>query len=135
MHLTCILSLPTDHFTDIFLGRKTQMLRALAAITVLLCLVVIAWVYQQQRTIENGQAAFMRYGCPSCHFAGGAPNLQNVSKKYDRAMLTRFIEDPNSVYAERQNRPLNQGFNHMPRIKTDPDDVKAIVAYLQTLSD
>ena len=36
------------------------MLRVLAVITVVLCLVVIGWVYQQQRTIENGQAAFMR---------------------------------------------------------------------------
>lgn len=111
------------------------MLRLAGVVAIILCLGVILWVYNDERTVGRGQAAFMRYGCPSCHYSGGAPNLQNVTKKYDREMLVRFISDPDSIYRERGNQPLNAGFRPMPKIRTQPEEVKDITAYLRSLAD
>ena len=102
---------------------------------VIACAVVFVSVYRTERTIERGREAFARYGCASCHYAGGAPNLQNVGKKYDRSTLTQFLQDPEVIYRARQNRPLNANFQPMPKMKLAPEDVPALVSYLRDLSD
>ncbi len=111
------------------------MLRIAAVAVIVICVGVMLWVYNAERRVERGQAAFMRYGCPSCHYAGGAPNLQNVARKHDREWLVRFISDPDSVYRERGHQAMNAGYQPMPRIKTTPEDVRDITAYLESLAD
>lgn len=85
--------------------------------------------------MQRGQKAFQQAGCSSCHLSGGAPNLQNVGKRYSRQKLVRFIADPESVYRERGMQSLNAGYPRMPRVKTDERDVEAIASYLMTLKD
>ena len=103
--------------------------------TLLLCAAVFLWVYRTEQRVEQGRQAFARYGCASCHYSGGAPNLQNVGNKYDSEMLSRFLQDPESIYRSRDNRALNGNFRPMPRIKLAPEDIPALVAYLRQLSN
>lgn len=92
------------------------------------------WAYQHQAKIERGQQAFRRLGCATCHLSGGAPNLSNVAQRYDRTTLTRFIQNPETIYRERGKRPLNPKFFPMPNPHASAADADAIAAYLATLS-
>jgi mono/diheme cytochrome c family protein len=111
------------------------MRKIILGLIVVACVAVFGWAYHNERTIEHGRQAFARYGCASCHYAGGAPNLQNVGKKYDRGTLTQFLQDPEVIYRARQNRPLNANFQPMPKMKLAHEDIPALVAYLRDLSD
>lgn len=109
--------------------------KAILISVVAMCAAVFIWVYWTERTVDRGRQAFARYGCASCHYAGGAPNLQNVGSKYDRETLTRFLRDPDSIYRARGYRPLNNNFQPMPKMKLAEDDIPGLVAYLRALSD
>ncbi len=111
------------------------MRKSLIAIIVVACTLVFLYVYRVEQRIARGREAFARYSCGSCHLYRAAPSLQNVGKKYDRRTLTQFLRDPESVYRARGNRPLNEGFTPMPRMNVSGDDIPALVAYLQDLSD
>ena len=109
--------------------------KAILMFAVAICAITFAWVLWSEHTVDRGRQAFARYGCASCHFAGGAPNLQNVGRKYDRKTLTQFLRDPDSVYRARGYRPLNNNFQPMPKIKLAEEDIPALVAYLRELTD
>lgn len=111
------------------------MRKAIVATILLACAVLFAVAYRKEQKVDRGRAAFARYGCASCHFAGGAPNLQNVGKKYDRKLLEQFLCDPESVYRTRGYQPLNKGFQPMPRLKMATEDASDLAAYLDGLSD
>lgn len=111
------------------------MKKAILISVIAMCTAVFLWAYWTERTIDRGRQAFARYGCASCHYAGGAPNLQNVRQKYDRKTLAQFLRDPDSVYRDRENRPLNNNFQRMPKMKLAEDDIPALVAYLRELPD
>ena len=111
------------------------MHRTLAAIAVLGCLLVFGWAYRRERSIDRGRSAFVSYGCGSCHNGVGAPNLQNVGKRYDTSALEQFLDNPDAVYSRRGNRPLNEKFGRMPKMKISPEDIPALAAYLRDLSD
>jgi mono/diheme cytochrome c family protein len=111
------------------------MRKTVVSSVVVACVFVFVWVYHTEQTIERGRQAFARYGCASCHYAGGAPNLQNVGKKYDRRTLMQFLQDPETVYRARGNRPLNENFQPMPKLKLTQEDTAALVAYLRDLAD
>jgi nitrous-oxide reductase len=89
---------------------------------------------QRYSAAERGERRFAELGCAGCHFSGGGPNLTNVVKKHDDALLERFILDPQAVYKERNMRSLNQGFMYMPKVVATPDDVHDIVAYLHEMN-
>ncbi len=109
------------------------MRRAILWIVIICCLAVFAWAYRQSAEIERGEAAFRQAGCGACHLSGGAPNLQNVGKRYDRKKLKQFILDPDAVYRERGMQSLNPGYPRMPRPGLAESDADAIVAYLESL--
>jgi mono/diheme cytochrome c family protein len=97
--------------------------------------VVGAWAYRADAEVRRGEKAFQDAQCGSCHLSGGAPSLQNVSKRLDKKKLKQFISDPDSVYRQRGMQSLNIGYPRMPKPGAKPDDVDAIVSYLQTLRD
>jgi hypothetical protein len=105
-----------------------------AIVLILIAASLGGWAYYRQSQIEHGQQAFKRLGCGDCHFAGGAPNLSTVTKRYDRTTLVRFIQDPETIYRERGKRPLNANYFPMPDPHASPADAKSIVAYLASLS-
>lgn len=87
---------------------------------------------------QRGQEAFRRYGCTACHTVTGfstgiiGPNLTHVGSRTTIAggmlpsaadMLGKWIENPQGV------KPGAL----MPRMGVKPDDMTALVAYLQSL--
>ncbi len=109
------------------------MRRAILWIVIISCLAVFAWAFRQSTEASRGEATFRKAGCGACHLSGGAPNLQNVGKRYDRKKLKQFILDPEAVYRERGMHSLNPGYPRMPRPGVVESDADAIVAYLESL--
>jgi len=87
---------------------------------------------------QRGQDAFRRYGCIGCHTVTGVstgiigPNLTHVGSRTTiaggmlpsaAAMIGKWIENPQAV------KPGAL----MPRMGVQPDDMTALVAYLQSL--
>jgi hypothetical protein len=80
--------------------------------------------------VSEGRKAFERLECASCHLAGGGPSLEHVGRKYGRAMFKEFVGNPETVYARRGNRPLNAGYEQMPRPQASRRDVEVLSWFL-----
>jgi hypothetical protein len=94
------------------------------------CIIVFAAVLYRDHQIAEGQQAYERLGCPSCHIAGGAPSLAQVGRKYDRRTLVVWLSDPETVYARLGRKPLNPGYPAMPRQPIPPRDIERISYFL-----
>ena len=67
-------------------------------------------------------------------FAAEARQISpTLPQRYDRTTLTRFIQNPETIYRERGKRPLNAKFFPMPNPHASAEDADAIVAYLGQL--
>jgi hypothetical protein len=86
-----------------------------------------------EHQIEEGHEAFVRLGCANCHLSGGAPNLSNILRPYDKTTVEEFIRDPEAVYRRMGRRPLNPGFTTMHRVKVSPGETGLIAKYLKSL--
>jgi mono/diheme cytochrome c family protein len=104
-------------------------------IVILACVSVFAWAYTRSAEVEHGEAAFRQAGCGACHNSGGAPNLANVTRRYEKKKLKQFILDPDQVYRDRGMQSLNPGYPRMPKPGVPPSDADTIVAYLDTLTN
>jgi hypothetical protein len=80
--------------------------------------------------VTEGHKAFERLGCASCHLSGGGPSLEHVARKYDRATFVDFVTDPEIVYARLGRKPLNAGYQPMPRPEASRHDVEVISYFL-----
>jgi hypothetical protein len=89
-----------------------------------------AFYYANQ--VAEGQRAFQRLGCPSCHMAGGAPALQHVGRKYNRATFVAWVSNPETVYTRLGRKPLNPGYPPMPRVAASHRDIEAISWFLSS---
>ena len=87
-----------------------------------------AFYYAHQ--VAEGQKAFERLGCPTCHMAGGAPSLAQVGRKYDRATFVAWVSDPETVYTRLGRKPLNPGYLPMPRVAASHHDIETISYFL-----
>ncbi len=61
---------------------------------------------------------------------GGAPSLEHVGSKYDRATIKEFISNPDAVYARKGRKPLNKGYQPMPRQQATPHQIELISHFL-----
>jgi len=95
-----------------------------------ICLAVACVALYHDHQVTEGQKAFARLGCESCHLAGGAPSLEHVGRKYDRKTFVDFLSDPETIYARRAHRPLNHGYEPMPRLPASRHDVEALSWFL-----
>jgi hypothetical protein len=87
-------------------------------------------ILYRNHQITEGRMAFERLGCASCHLAGGAPSLEHVARKYDRATFVAFVTDPETIYARFGRKPLNSGYPPMPRQDASPRDIQALSYFL-----
>jgi hypothetical protein len=87
-------------------------------------------VFYRGHQVDEGRQAFERLSCPSCHIAGGAPSLEHVGNKYDRKTFVEFISNPESVYARYGRKPLNPGYQPMPRPAASPQEIEMISYFL-----
>jgi hypothetical protein len=105
-------------------------LRPWHGVVLAICAVVTILIFYRDYQITEGRKAFERLSCPSCHIAGGAPSLEHVGDKYDRATFVQFISDPDSVYARMGRKPLNKGYKPMPRPQVTPHEVEMLSYFL-----
>ncbi len=105
-----------------------------------------AWLAKQQRPpatpssdkTQQGQQVFLSHACASCHTIAGTPaggrlgpDLSHVAGRYDiaasavnvRGALQGWVADPQGI------KPGTR----MPRIPLNPDELDALVTYLETL--
>lgn len=91
---------------------------------------VSSFIFYRNYQISEGRKAFEHLSCPSCHLAGGAPSLEHVGDKYDRATFVEFISNPETVYARLGRKPLNRGYQPMPRPKASPHEIEMLSYFL-----
>jgi len=99
----------------------------------LVCAVIFAYVSYGEYNVEEGRKAYRKYGCAQCHEAGSAPDLSKVKSKYDKAYITRFVENSEVIYREKGRRPINEGFTPMPELHVTDKEAKQIAAFLTDL--
>ncbi len=94
------------------------------------CAIVFVAVLYRGHQMTQGQEAFDRLGCPTCHTAGGGPSLEHVASKYDRATIVDFVTNPETIYVRLGRKPLNPGYVPMPCPQASHRDVEAISYFL-----
>ena len=99
------------------------------------CAVVMLAAVAEQVVLQHGEESFSRLGCANCHANGGGPNLARVKKKYDSTTLVRFIQDPEQVYRERGQKPLNPGYVGMHKVKASEWEIRSIALYLRNFTN
>ena len=58
------------------------------------------------------------------------PDLLGVGDKYSRDDLIRWAKDPESIYAERKKKPINEGYPPMPPMNLSESDAQKVADYL-----
>ena len=108
-------------------------LRSWQSVVLILGIAVLGFLLYRSHQQEQGRRAFERLGCPTCHLAGGAPSLEHVGRKYDRATFIEWVTNPETVYKKLGRKPLNAGYEPMPRMQASHDEVVAISYFLSAL--
>jgi hypothetical protein len=99
-------------------------------------IVLAIWIFvsvtalYRSHQVTEGRKAFERLGCPSCHLAGGAPSLEHVGRKYDRETFVEWITNPETIYGRLGRKPLNAGYDPMPRLEASHRDIVALSYFL-----
>jgi hypothetical protein len=102
-------------------------------VVLILCAAVLGFCLYRSHQQEEGRSAFQRLGCATCHLAGGAPSLEHVGRKYDRATFVEWVTNPETVYKRLGRKPLNAGYEPMPRMSASHDEVVALSYFLSAL--
>lgn len=83
----------------------------------------------EAQLVQEGRRLFIDAGCDGCHTIGKvgtqgmASDLSQVGAKYDRADLTKWLQDPAA------QKPIA----HMPKIELGKNEVAALAAYLSSM--
>ncbi|MCI0441691.1 cytochrome c [bacterium] len=79
---------------------------------------------------------FQTRGCSYCHTIGSGkkqgPDLKNVVDQIDRNELKKWLADPEILYKEKGQRPINRGFSPMPRVILTEEEINDLIAYLKS---
>ena len=100
------------------------------AATVMVSPAVTAALAQNTSTVvARGERVFVEQGCNGCHTVRKAgtpigPDLSHIGSKYPEAYLQRWLSGP------QQQKPTA----HMPKIELNEADIRALAAYLASLS-
>jgi mono/diheme cytochrome c family protein len=88
---------------------------------------------QDAALAEKGKAVYTTNKCQTCHAVEGKGNkkfpLDGVGKKLSADDITMWITDPKAMEAKLETKPKI----HMKAYKLADDDLKALVAYMQSL--
>lgn len=82
----------------------------------------------------SGESVFIEGKCVRCHTIGRGrfvgPDLLGVGNRYSRDDLIRWAKDPESLYAERKKKPINEGYPPMPPMNLSESDAQRVTDYL-----
>ncbi len=82
----------------------------------------------------SGEAVFVEGRCVRCHTLGRGrfvgPDLLGAGKKYSRDDLIKWAQNPEGIYAEKNKKPINEGYPPMPPTDLSQSKAHAVVDYL-----
>lgn len=82
----------------------------------------------------SGESVFIEGKCVRCHTLGRGrfvgPDLLGVGQRYSRDDLIRWAHDPESIYAEKKKKPINEGYPPMPPMNLSESDARKVADYL-----
>ena len=82
----------------------------------------------------SGESIFIEGKCVRCHTLGRGrfvgPDLLGVGDRYSRDDLIKWAQDPESIYAEKKKKPVNEGYPPMPPMNLSESDAQKVVDYL-----
>jgi hypothetical protein len=96
----------------------------------IVCAAIMGFILLRSYQQEQGRQAFMRLGCANCHLAGGAPSLEGVGRKYTREQFIEWVGNPDVVYQRVGKKPINAGYQPMPRLKATHDELVSLSYFL-----
>ena len=86
------------------------------------------------QVLSSGEEIFTQGKCARCHTLGRGrfvgPDLLGAGDRYSRDDLIRWARDPESIYAERKKKPINEGYPPMPPMNLSEADAQKVVDYL-----
>lgn len=86
------------------------------------------------QALSSGEEIFTQGKCVRCHTIGRGrfvgPDLLGVGERYSRDDLIRWARDPESLYAERKKKPINEGYPPMPPMNLSKSDAERVADYL-----
>ncbi|HSE39771.1 MAG TPA: cytochrome c [Acidobacteriota bacterium] len=101
---------------------------------VFLCFTILLWIGCRSGNPEKGKVLFDSRGCSYCHSIGKGkiqgPDLKNVTVRYNKNDLRKWLADPETIYKEVGRRPLNPGYSPMPRVVLTEEEIHDLVAFL-----
>ncbi len=82
----------------------------------------------------SGESVFIEGKCVRCHTLGRGrfvgPDLLGVGDRYSRDDLIRWARNPESIYAEKKKKPVNDGYPPMPPMNLSESDAQKVADYL-----
>lgn len=82
----------------------------------------------------SGESVFTEGKCVRCHTLGRGrfvgPDLVGVGQRYSRDDLIKWARDPESIYAEKKKKPINEGYPPMPPMNLSENEAQKVVDYL-----
>ena len=92
------------------------------------------WMLPSAQAQPSGEEIFIQGKCVKCHTIGRGrfvgPDLLGVGERYSRDDLIRWAQDPESVYAERKKKPINEGYPPMPPMSLSRSDAQKVADYI-----
>ncbi len=86
------------------------------------------------RAQSPGEEIFIQGKCARCHTLGRGrfvgPDLLGVGDRYSRDDLIRWARNPESIYAEKKKKPINEGYPPMPPMNLSESDAQKVADYL-----
>ena len=86
---------------------------------------------------SEGEKLFVQKKCITCHVVGRGrfvgPDLWNVSDRYSKSDLIKWINNPENIYEKYGKKPYNQGYPPMPNMNVSTSESLKIISYLKSL--
>src|SRR3989337_4589675 len=108
---------------------------------ILLCMIISSCkeiqAQDKDTTQLRGKELFIQYRCVRCHTIGRGrfvgPDLAEVSSRYSKDDIKKWIENPQEIYQSKGKTPLNEGYPPMPPLNIPPKEAELIAQYLLTV--
>lgn len=106
----------------------------LTLLVLLSCLFSTTVLSFSSEATKTGRQLFAEHKCSRCHTLGRGrfvgPDLANISDKYKKYEIVRWITRTQEVYDEKGKKPVNKGYPSMPPVSVPDEQAGKIADYL-----